>query len=245
MSEVSAPSVTDAGARLACPSGVVQIWRTPLSNSFGGRDACLALLSSEERSRAERLRNPAHRRRYISAHSAGRRILAAYLGCGPEQVRLVREPGGKPVLAPCHGGRLAFSVSRSANLALCAVASNIRLGIDIEQMDLRLDSATLEKLTCSASESALLAEAEPSCRLPLWYRCWTRKEAYLKARGVGLAEPLDAFSVLQQDMARPVTLVDQAGANWTISSFEPAFGYVAAVAVEGRYLPVQLRDFAA
>jgi 4'-phosphopantetheinyl transferase len=144
-------------------------------------------------------------------------ILAAHLGRAPE---VVADPLGKPVLAD---GALAFNVTHSGTLALVAISRQGPLGVDVEQHDARRDVVGLARRFFTAGEAALVA-SEP---MQFW-RLWCRKEAWLKARGLGLSGPLSE--------------VDVRGnlPGWFIADLEVASGYAAAVAREGTSGEVRL-----
>jgi 4'-phosphopantetheinyl transferase len=151
-----------------------------------------------------------------------REILAHYLGADSRGLSIVRDPNGKPVLQP---DVLAFNVSHSGDLALIAVSRVGPLGIDVERERAEVATVDLARRYFTRSEAALV-EANPRT----FFRIWTRKEAWAKAQGLGLAIPLDA--------------VDVSGAvsGWFVADLEVGFGFSAAVARPGEAATVRLRD---
>jgi 4'-phosphopantetheinyl transferase len=155
----------------------------------GGVD--LSALDDGERRRAEALETPDLQHRYLLAHAATRHLLGQALGLPPRDVRIAREacprcgaPGGRPVVAEPTGS-LHFSVSASKHLVLIGLAS-AAVGVDVEAVpSLRAVSEATELLH-PAEREELLSMA-PEVRLPTFARLWSRKEAYLKGIGVGLA----------------------------------------------------------
>jgi 4'-phosphopantetheinyl transferase len=137
---------------------------------------------------------------------------------------------GKPDLSPEFGSRLTFNLSHSAGLALIAIATDSSVGIDLEYIRAQSDYADVARRFFSAAEVDQL-NALPSDRYAeAFFSCWTKKEAYVKACGEGLALPLDSFSVpLTTDPAHsPVDLC-----GWSLYTLRPAPGYAGALAIEG------------
>jgi 4'-phosphopantetheinyl transferase len=133
-------------------------------------------------------------------------------------------------------GRIEFNLSHSGDVALLAVTRGPAVGVDVEQVILVSGLQPMASRFFSAYENAALSEVPPDTRDFAFYCCWTRKEAFLKAVGHGLAHPLDSFDV-SLDEKRP-RLVAVRGdretpSKWTLFHLCPAPGYVAALAVEG------------
>jgi len=158
---------------------------TDLSGGF-------ALLDAEEQARAQRFRFPEHRRRFIVAHAAVRCILARHLDIGPAAIGFSRNAHGKPFLTGADVP--VFSMSHSHEMALCAVAVDGELGVDIEHCR-SLQHDDLARRFFAADEVAALAALPADRRADGFFACWSRKEAYIKAKGLGLSLPLDAFAV--------------------------------------------------
>ena len=150
------------------------------------------LLAAEERERASSYRFERDQRRFVAGRSLLRRLLAEYLDCAPAEVELRYGPHGKPFV-----GRpdLSFNVSHSAGCALFAFAPGFEVGIDVELPTSRGDEELVATHFFSPLEVATLRAQPPSLRPLAFLRCWTRKEAYIKARGEGLQLPLHDFDV--------------------------------------------------
>jgi 4'-phosphopantetheinyl transferase len=173
----------------------LHVWAVPLT---GDPEQLGAHLSKAENQRLSRFHFADHRRRYQIGHGALRAILAGYLGCGPADVEFASGPRGKPYLA---GPGPHFNLSHSGKLALIGIA-NFELGLDLEKVR-RLDSLTeIARKHFSASEFAALDALQGDARELAFYRCWTRKEAYIKAVGEGLSMPLDIFDVSLDEQPR-------------------------------------------
>jgi 4'-phosphopantetheinyl transferase len=161
----------------------VHTWLLYLSGSLPPDPA--THLSREEMQRANRFVFAIDRERYIHAHYAMRRILGGYLGTKPHEVPLTFNRFGKPMLEPAHA--LAFSMSHSSDLGLLAVGSVAQVGVDIEQIAHRRGLRELADAMCTAKERRALDEIADAQFERAFLAIWTKKEALLKAIGVGLA----------------------------------------------------------
>ncbi len=161
------------------------------------------LLAEDERERATRYRFERDRRRFVAGRAALRRLLADYLDCTPTEVELSYGPHGKPFVRQPD---LSFNVSHSAGCGLFAFAPGFELGIDVELPGCREDDERVAAQFFSPHEVATLRAQPPRRRPVAFLRCWTRKEAYVKARGEGLQLPLRDFDVAF-DPAVPAALL--------------------------------------
>lgn len=227
--------------------GEVHVWLIDLDGAGAG-PAEWAVLAADERARAEAYRFDHLRRRYVAACAAVRRLLAACLGANahPEALRFERGPQGKPFLT--GGDDLQFNLSHAAGWALLAVTRGRRIGVDVEAVrDLR-DLTALAERFFAPGERAALAAVAPPLRAQAFTACWTRKEAYIKALGTGLAEPLEQFEVSLQPgaPARLVWVADDAAApaRWTLVDLPTPDGYAGAIAVDGPIAHLRLWRFA-
>jgi 4'-phosphopantetheinyl transferase len=195
----------------------------------------VCLLDADERDRAARFIEVTSRRRYIVAHAMTRFVLGQLLSLPPASVRLSVQSHGKPQIddAPVD---VRFNVSHSGGRALLAVTLGREVGVDVEQ-ERSFDALDLARRFFSHREYGELARQPAEQQVPLFFRCWVRKESLVKALGVGLSLPLDDFAVdLGALPAHPVLLggfkPSDAG-RWTIVPIDMEPGYAAAVTVEG------------
>jgi 4'-phosphopantetheinyl transferase len=194
-----------------------------------------ATLAPEERARAARFVFERDRSRFVAARGLLRQILAAYVGTPPEALRFRYSARGKPALEVGEAG-LEFNLAHSGGLALYAVAWRRPVGVDVERLREDIDVEGIAGRFFSPREAAALRAMPQAERLPAFFRCWTRKEALLKAWGEGLPFGLDRFSVsLDSPQAAIVeTPLDaREAAEWRLWPLEPAPGYVGALAVRG------------
>ncbi|MGP3925270.1 4'-phosphopantetheinyl transferase family protein [Streptomyces sp. 8N616] len=170
--------------------GAPRVWVADVSAHTERAAAEEHLLDEGERARAAAFVRPVDRDRYRVAHVALRRLLAAYLGLAPAAVEFVREPcpgcGGPHGRPALPGAPLHFSLSHSGDLVLLAFADTA-VGIDVEKVP-SARTVTEVATTLHPAERAELAALPDAERPAAFARCWTRKEAYLKGTGTGLAE---------------------------------------------------------
>lgn len=161
------------------------------------------LLSAEERQRHARFAFARDRHRFLVSRALLRSVLSHYAPVEPGAWAFRAGTFGKPELAEPAAGLLAFNLSHTEGLALCAVARAGQLGVDAEHIDPRRARLELARRYFAPAETALLEAASPECRAELFFRLWTLKEAFLKARGTGLATGLDSFAIELSDTQRP------------------------------------------
>jgi 4'-phosphopantetheinyl transferase len=224
-------------------SNRIGVWCFPLEASPEVVSAFAALLSSDELDRAARFRFEHLRRSFTIARGAVRNILAACTGVRPESIRFAYSAEGKPSLEYPAAG-LRFNVSHSGKMALCAAGTPPYLGIDVEQVRPMPDALSLAARFFSQEEAAELARVPPHLREQVFFTCWTRKEAYIKAVGGGLSIPLDSFrvTIMPGEPARLVRRSPAADASgeWTLLALDPAPGYIGALAYTGAPALIQV-----
>ena len=201
-----------------------------------GEEEAVGVLSADERARASRFHFERDRRHFRVARGLLRRLLGLYLDLDPGAIRFAYGPAGKPTLL--SPGGLHFNLSHSGGVAVLAFARDRALGVDVERERPvpELDSIALRYF--SAQEGAdLRVLAEPE-RTRAFFRCWTRKEAFIKATGEGLTRALDAFDVTlapgERARLRRVEGDPEAPERWWLEDLEPPAGFAAALALEGR-----------
>ena len=174
----------------------VHIWRvntTAVTESINLDDT---VLSDAERQRARRFHFDQDRHRFVVAHRSLRFILARYLDRSPAKIDYVYGERGKPVLDRSPGDvGLTFNMSHSGEWVLIAVGRDREIGVDIEQIRPDIDLEGISRRFFSPAEVDALFALASNLRDEAFFRCWTRKEAYIKARGGGLSIPLAQFVV--------------------------------------------------
>ncbi len=216
----------------------VHVWSAELDQTVSRVDNLQQTLDRSERARAERFCFRRDRNHFIVAHGLSRVILSRYLNIEPGDLRFCYNPYGKPTLAKeFEGDRLRFNLSHSHSLVLYAVTRAREIGIDIEYVRPDLAYEQIAERFFSPREVAALHTVPINHQLKAFFNCWTRKEAYIKARGEGLSLPLDRFAVSLAP-EEPAALLNIVGdphetSRWSLRELDLAPGYVAALAVEG------------
>jgi 4'-phosphopantetheinyl transferase len=200
-------------------------------------EGALSLLVDDERDRAERFLVERERRRFIVTRATLRRLLAERLGVPARSLRLTKGSHGKPSLAwPFSESGLQFNVSHSGNVAAYAFAYRAAVGIDVEAIRPMADAADIARRFFSRNERKDFFSLDPVDRCVAFFRCWTRKEAFIKAIGEGLSHPLAAFDVSLKpgEPARLLRVGDFPGeqSGWLLGEFDPGAGYVGAFVVQ-------------
>lgn len=217
----------------------IHVWRVHLDRPDSEVQRFQQILSADEVTRANRFYFEKDRRQWIIARGQLRRLLGHYLQVAPSTLRFRLNAYGKPLLdAPFDATGLSFNLSHSATTALYAFASIPDLGVDLEYMRPDIEILPLSRISFSANERAMLFQLPAEEQFCAFYRCWTRKEAYIKARGMGLSLPLDQFDV-ELRPGEPIALLQsreevfQDVSLWSMFELFPGENYAGALAVKG------------
>jgi 4'-phosphopantetheinyl transferase len=210
----------------------VDVWRIWLDESEA--DVAWGLLAPDERLRAARLRFDHDAHRFAVCRAVTRSILGGYLDIPAAEVEFGYGPHGKPVLAGPLNAGLAFNISHSRGLALCAVTTAGEIGIDIEELRHVEDVERIARHVLSRSELDELTRAcDPSAA---FLAGWTRKEALVKAVGDGLAHAVQEFTVplWNEGLPRIINLNGCVGSGlgWWLCDLRPATRFVGALAAQ-------------
>jgi len=220
------------GSPLLLAEGDVHVWRADLDIDPLGLDRLSALLSVEEKARAARFVFPIDQNRFTVARAVLRELLGGYLQLPPANICIEASQRGKPVLRrEPKVVDVRFSLSHSQGLALYAFTRQREVGIDVEKIRPEFATEDIGERYFSARERDDLRVIPSELRSEAFFLCWTRKEAYIKARGEGLYIPLDSFDVtLTPNEAAELTSADSD--RWELHSFHPRPGFVGALVVE-------------
>ena len=216
--------------------GQVDVWSVKLNPAPEQVEGLAAALSSDEHERAGRFHFERDQRRYRCARGALRFLLAPYLDVDPEDVAFGYGPHGKPMLSAPFAGQLTFNVSHSGELALIAIGKDLDIGVDVEVVRPMEDADGIASRFFAPKEAERLRALPSRWRTRAFFACWTRKEAYLKALGSGLAKPLDAFEVTfaPGEAAGLVVYGNEAEtARWRVCDVSPDVGYAGALVTDG------------
>lgn len=226
----------ESEARLA--ENEVHLWRIHLDELAPAESRWRSVLSGDELARANRFHFQRDRQNFTATRALLRIILASYVGCNPATLSFVYSERGRPLLSPTHrDAGLQFNVSHSAARALLAFARSRQVGVDVERLRNNLDCDAVARRYFSPIEQEALAAMEGSELFSGFFRCWTRKEAYVKAQGGGLSLPLRDFDVSMTPGEQNALLATRPNADeaacWSLCDIDAGVGYAAALSVKG------------
>jgi len=212
----------------------IHIWRAPLDLEPQLVHQLNTYLTSDELARAARFKFDQDRLRFIAARGILRVVLGTYLHQKPASLVFSYGPHGKPTLQPIDAhNTLHFNLSHSHGVALYAVAKTRVVGIDIEALRSKSDWEDIAQRFFSHGEYLEILAQPEAARFKAFFQCWTHKEAYIKARGLGMTIPLNSFEV--SFTANSLNGLRSADSDrWSLRGLEPAPGYTGAVVGEGQ-----------
>jgi 4'-phosphopantetheinyl transferase len=218
--------------KLSLTEDEIHVWRASLDLEKEVLDRCASVLSQDEKLRASRFLYPRDRDHFVAARGILRELLGKYAAISPAQLEFQYGDRGKPALraeTPVH-----FNLSHSRGLAVYAFARNRELGIDLEPIRPEFAGEGVAERHFSPQELEEWRRLTPRLRADAFFLCWTRKEAYVKAKGEGLQIPLASFSVTLTP-GQPEELQSVDSARWRLHSFQPAPDFAAALVGEGKH----------
>jgi len=224
---------------LALPEDEVQLWRVDLEALSVDESGWKEVLSSDELTRAARFHFPCDRQHFVASRGLLRKILARYLATDPKQLTFSYSKTEKPSLGRAHAGSdVMFNVTHSRGIALFAFTRRREIGVDVEHVCRDSDFDAIDRHFFSMHERNQLAALPAEERVTAFFRCWTRKEAYIKATGDGLSIPLSQFDVslaAGETNALLATRPDGSEAGrWLLQEVPGGPGCVAALCVRGQ-----------
>ena len=227
---------------LSLQSGEVHVWRVDLEQTDAVIGQFQRTLDRDELERASRFHFERHRRAFIVGRGFLRDVLGRYLKTKPEVLEFSYSAYGKPALTGEYKDtRLRFNMSHSHEIGLLAITEDHHLGVDVEYM--RADFATedIARRYFSRCEVDVFNTIEKEEQVAAFFRCWTRKEAFIKATGRGLSQALDGFDVTLGPGVRAELLrvEDDDASRWSLCDIDVGEDYAAALAVESRILNVR------
>lgn len=218
-------------------------------NDAGVLQRYAAMMSPDERARHGRFVFAKDRHQFLVTRGVLRTLLARYLEIEPAGCSFTANPYGKPSMLPgADGGTLEFNISHANGLVACAVARAPEIGIDVEDIERAAVSRRLPARYFSATEAQALDDVPEAARVSRFFDYWTLKEAYIKARGMGLSLPLNSFSMILDAAAPRISFaagVNDDPTSWQFAQFDPSPRHRLAVAVRrrGPDLAIRFREF--
>ena len=219
-------------------TGSIHIWRASLRLEEIVLQRLARHLSAAETVRARRFVFEADQKSFAASHGILRHLLSQYLQCSPQEIQFVCGPYGKPVISqPSPSIGLEFNLSHSNGVVVIGISRERELGVDVEKIRPEFASDEIARRYFSSTEVEDLTRIPPDLRSEAFFRCWTQKEAYVKALGEGLRFPLDSFSV-SLTPGEPPYLRAADEARWKILSFiawnDAEANYMGAIVARGK-----------
>jgi 4'-phosphopantetheinyl transferase len=234
--------------KVSLAPGEVHLWRADLNLKPQQFEVGRGLLSADERERSDRMVTQVLKNRRVAAQSILRDVLARYLQIAPFEIIFSLGERGKPFI---QGGDIEFNMSHTEDLALIAITRAHPIGVDIEFLKSSKYHDSIVQKNYSSQEFAQYQALPENEKLEAFFRGWTRKEAYIKAIGLGLYYPLEKFTVdlcSKEDKAMlSIENSHERAKSWLLPSFwvdEKIIGAVAMEAEIKNWLFWDWRDFA-
>ena len=233
--------------RLSLEKGVAVAWFALLNDLAASLGDPFAVLSDDEIERAERFKFQKDREQYVLGRGLLRKILSCYCGIEAGKLRFRYGARGKPYLVEEQTeSNLMFSLAQTRGAVLCAVTRAREVGVDLEYVTEEIDDQTLAEQYFSQNEAAALSALPLGSRQKAFLKCWTRKEAYIKAKGEGLYLDLRSFEVFDSAESAPHLHIEnnpKESARWTLLDLDVPGNYIAALAIECQNCRVSCRQW--
>jgi 4'-phosphopantetheinyl transferase len=216
----------------------IHVWAVRLDDATVDLDRGCDLLSPEERERAERFKFEGDRRRYLVAHIALHDILCRYAAIDPSRLSFDIGANGKPTLPQALASSgVEFNLSHSSEMALLAVCHKREVGVDIEYVKEDFKFHEVAERFFTGREVAAMRGLPARLQRQVFFKCWTSKEAFLKAKGTGLSGALDEVEIALTAAEQVHITADVPG--WSLSELDPIDGYEGAIVVGGAPVLIQ------
>ena len=209
----------------------VHVWMIRTAAAAGNDRNLEIVLSAEERERAAKFKFDKDRRLYVASHAGLRLVLAGYSLIDAKQIQFTLGAAGKPQLAQAAATGWQFNLSHSHEVALVAVAQRKAVGVDVEFVKRDFAFAEIARRFFTAKEVTALLGLPEALRRQAFYKCWSSKEAFLKAKGTGLSGKLDEVEIVSGDNGS--VRIEANVLGWSLLNLPAIDGYEAALVVEG------------
>jgi len=245
-------SISDAPESGVLSAHEVHVWYVLSDDVTDARvlQRYAAMMSPEERGRHDRFVFAKHRHQFLVTRGVVRTLLGRYLAIEPAACAFVANLYGRPALTTgTSGRRVEFNVSHTNGLVACAIARVPEVGVDVEDIARAIPGCDIAARYFSPTEARTLGDMPRAARTSRFYDYWTLKEAYIKARGMGLSLPLNDFSMHLDDCGPPrisfAATVDDDSSSWQFAQFDPTPRHRLAVAVRrhGADMTIRFHEF--
>ena len=231
-------------ARQSLDCDTIHIYKSNLSPSIEEVKSWESILSEDEILRASKFHFMKDKNRYIKARGVTRTIIGSYLEMDPKDVYFKYSPFGKPSI---NGQHLHFNISHAQQYGLFAFSRTGDIGVDVELVKPEIDFDKLVSRFFSPSEAQVILGLDKNLKAEYFCKCWTRKESFIKAHGMGLSMPLDCFevSILDKEkvLLKSLDWVGESHKNWNTMSFEIDTNVIGAFTYKGEQLAAKFIDF--
>ena len=225
------------------PENEVHVWYFSVDDFSHGIDIYRRFLSMEEIGKSNKFKFEKDRILNTLTRSSLRILSGLYLDSEPNAIEFKYGDFGKP--AYNFPTDVKFNVSHSGKFIVLAFVKDSEIGVDVEKIKTDFNVLKIAENFFSTSEIELLHNVEPDNLYKAFYRCWTRKESFIKAKGSGLSFPLTSFTV-SVNHKEPKLLRTEWNPlekeQWNLFSFDPASGYVGALSVAKKIQSVKYFD---
>ena len=229
------PSPSDA---VGLNDDEVHVWLIDAGAADCRQDLLATSLSEDERERAARFKFAKDRRLYVASHAALRSLLTTYLKVAAGEIQFVSGAYGKPALAPpLAASGLEFNLSHSYEAALVAFARRRAVGVDVEFVKRKFSFDELARRFFTTKEVAALCELPQTLQREAFFKCWTSKEAFLKAKGTGLSGKLDEVVITLA--ADQQVRINASVPDWSLTELTLCVGYQGALVIQGDPRPIR------
>ncbi len=211
------------------PDNELHVWWLPLQQSAARYAELEALLSEREQARAARFKYDRHRIGFTVGRGLLREMLGRYLHTDPASLRFQLGPFGKPSLAPIDGRQLCFNYSDAEDRALYVFAWDLEVGADLECLQREVAHQRIAARRFASSESCALSRIPQEEQREAFLVCWTRKEGYGKARGVGIRYALDSIELCLDCRRSPLQIPDAEVGHWVLHQIYPTEHYTGTI----------------
>lgn len=215
------------------PKHAVHVWITNLDSHLGQYEELYDVLSERERQRVERLQVKTVADRYVISRGVLRKLLSLYTGLHTSELKFNFGPLGKPSLTPLADGRvLSFNNTDSRELAIYAFSWGRELGVDLERLPREVRAERISRRRFTEAEADVITSLQEPMRTEVFLGCWTRKEAWGKALGVGIRYPMESID-LGSRPDQPEMLIAQDDRQWRLLQIQPNENAIACIIAEG------------
>lgn len=224
-------------------SNEIEIWHGKVTAEDAHYQAYWRVLDEAEQTQAQQFKNALHHKRYVEVHGQLRNLLAQMLNQSPEKLSIKKAEHGKPYLADYP--ELAFNLSHSADRLMIAVGWNCQLGVDMEICKQRINLSGLANKCFAEEELAYWTQLPETQKNQVFYRFWTRKEAFVKATGHGIASGLNQCVINPEkpsEFLRVPGLFGKAS-TWHVLDIDLGEGICSALVSDKMFAEIKLMDF--